>query len=759
MDNPIEVQDLELESLIGFDGRPSNGLWVHPDGVHLIYPLGTNITVYDWCTKKQRFLEGLTNVVSSIAVSKTGKYVGAGQVTSMGFRSPIIVWAFETGQIVTKYEAHNVRVETVSFSCCETYMISLGGLDDGSVLVYDIEKKEVLATASSVKSTAGVSTVLTPARLRGHSFVVAGDNILRLWTVVKEQRRVEGLDVSFAKIKRKILCVEIDDADTHAYCGTSTGDMIKLMFNFSPDADVPLKAPTVVGCYAKYPAAVKNKKKCCGRAASGHIQLYSNGITSLHLLADGTIIVGTGAGIVELVSLKARPGKPVCAESLGAGHYLVAPTSPLIDPLLTTVVHSSVTSINVINGVVLVGTVNCELFTVKLSDFTTARMFTCHTSGIHDLVFPHDYSLVFATASKNDVRVWSVKTLQELLRITVNNTSCSGVLFSYDGTRIVTSWSDGKIRTFTPEHGRLLYTIHNCHNNGVSAIAITRDGKKLISGGGDGQVRIWWVDQLADNLLAVLKEHKGPVNSICVHENDLQAVTASTDGTCVIWDIVRYVRLSVMFSTTVFTGVKYHPNKVQLLTCGTNRFIGYWESIDGSLVHEVEGSSSSALNALDLTPAGNYFVTGSADLLVKVWHYKEGVPTHVGVGHAGVLTNVKVSPDCRLVVSTSVDGGIFLWRFPFDPDIDPPRDGGEAVVKGVPSRCSQREQQTERSRQLSQKKKLPVKAENIKKISKTQKVNVNLDAGVGGADAKTANVTKKPGTKDAGTGDKIRVCK
>lgn len=595
-DNEITVDDLELQSLIGFDGNPSNGLILHPDGVHLIYPLGTNVTAYNWMTKKQRFFEGHTNVISAVSLSRSGKYVGAGQVNFQGFRSPIIVWLFDTGQVVTKYNSHKVRVESVAFSCCEQYCISLGGLDDGSIIVYDIDKNEVLCASSSVKSTAGISTVIRSMHLRGECFIVAGDNILKLFTLNREYKSVQGLDASFAKIKRKILCVEIDSADEHAYCGTSTGDILKIKLNFSSDATMvtPSKSPALIGCFAKYPTPTKKRSTIT-------VVLYSKGVTSLYLMPDGTMIVGSGNGVVELVQKRPPPpNKKYCPEE----KKLTTPTHPLLVALKSANVDSSVTSIQIMDSVILVGTVDCELFTVRADNFAVTRLFTCHTSIVFDLAFPFGYSKVFATASKNDVRVWSVDTLQELLRITVKNYTCSGVLFSYDGSQIVTSWNDGKIRTFLPESGCLLYVIHNCHNNGVSAIAMAKDCKTLLSGGGDGQVRIWRVENLNGALQAVLKEHKGPVSSIDIHHLGHEAITASTDGTCVVWDIVRFTRLSLLFSSTVFTSIKYHPDGNQLITCGTNRLIGFWEAIDGSLIREVEGSSASALNSLDVTPAG-----------------------------------------------------------------------------------------------------------------------------------------------------------
>lgn len=111
-------------------------------------------------------------------------------------------------------------------------------------------------------------------------------------------------------------------------------------------------------------------------------------------------------------------------------------------------------------------------------------------------------------------------------------------------------------------------------------------------------------------------------------------------------------------------------------------------------------------------------MTGSSDQMVKVWLYDEGVPTHVGAGHAGVVTNVKVSPDGRSVVSTSADGGIFLWRFPHAADIAAP----SSVTNSDGSGCNLREQQSDRSRQLSLKKTMPARKENISTISKVQKV-------------------------------------
>lgn len=90
---------------------------------------------------------------------------------------------------------------------------------------------------------------------------------------------------------------------------------------------------------------------------------------------------------------------------------------------------------------------------------------------IKSLFFPFglsEFSLVFATASYQSVRVWSLKQKHELLRIVVPNFSAAAVVFSFNGLSIITAWNDGAIRAFTPLTGKLIYAIPNAHNKGIS---------------------------------------------------------------------------------------------------------------------------------------------------------------------------------------------------------------------------------------------------------------------------------------------------
>lgn len=58
---------------------------------------------------------------------------------------------------------------------------------------------------------------------------------------------------------------------------------------------------------------------------------------------------------------------------------------------------------------------------------------------------------------------------------------------------------------------------------------------------------------------------------------------------------------------------------------------------------------------------------GGDDHLVKMWDYKEGTVTHVGVGHSGNITRLKICPGNKYIVSVSADGAILLWKYPDFP--------------------------------------------------------------------------------------------
>merc|ERR1712078_957495 len=114
-----------------------------------------------------------------------------------------------------------------------------------------------------------------------------------------------------------------------------------------------------------------------------------------------------------------------------------------------------------------------------------------------------------------------------------------------------------------------------------------------------------------------LKEHRGRVWCIKLKEDNSLAVSASSDGSCIVWDLTTKTRALCLFGSTMFKNLLYHPDESQLLTTGSDRKITYWDN-------------------------------------------------YVGVGHSGPITCAAISPNQNFVVSVGQDAAIFIWSVPDD---------------------------------------------------------------------------------------------
>jgi len=477
--------------------------------------------------------------------------------------------------------------------------------------------------------------------------VTAGKYNFRVWQFEREQRKIRPTDCKLGQMKRVFNCLVITDDDSTIFGGTQSGDILQISLQhqlFQAQGPNHCKKPFSMGVQAI--ALSKDQKQIIAGAGNGVVALLNR---------ENLNIVRT---------LKFEKETESEQKQQGQGGGLMAKKGSSLKPSITSI------ALNRAGDHFFVGTNKSTMYLVAVDDFDYELRLSAHYKRINDVVFPHRYSSLFVTAGVNDIRVWNVKTRKELLRINVPNLECLCVIMARDGKSIVSGWNDGKVRAFYPETGRMMYTVHDCHSKGVTAIALSADGTRLVTGGNDALVRIWSLhrdpdtDKVTSKMMASLREHQGPISSTAVNGDDTEFVTASHDGSCVVWDLVKCLRVNALFSSTQFSAVVYHPDESQLITTGTDRQISYWDATDLSQIRIVNGSDHGALNKLSINKEGTRFVSCSEDRVVKLWHYDEGQVHAHGLAHSGNVTAVQVSPDNQRIVSVGDEGAICIWKMP-----------------------------------------------------------------------------------------------
>lgn len=637
-------------------GSVANGLILHPDNEHLIYPLGSTVVVRHVLTRTQTFLRGHDNPISTIAVSKSGSMIASGQKTHMGFPADIIVWDFATRQAIHRLRLHKVCIQSLAFSHTEMFLASLGGEDDNSLVVWDLRNGSPVCGSPAYSDCAkSVKFFETSDR----HLMSVGNYHARLWTFDLPNKKLRPIDCKMAALQRLNTCVVSDDVDEKMYIGTQSGDVLEVAIASS----VPSKTQNPFGTKdgaigAQVPARTLAQQSALQvqtplvlagglfKRAGPPKKRFSLGVTALARLKNGDLLVGTGDGQIAKMSGTTLTVTNQCS------------------------VLGSVTSISLTNDHThfFAATSSSNIYWGDCATLTCELRSTCHSDRINGIAFPTACSDVFATSSSNDVRVWNSKTRQELLRIQVPGIECFAVDFTRDGKSIITGWSDGKFRAFFPQSGRLMYVINDAHRNGVTAIASTNDCTRVVTGGMDGEVRVWKVSRQTQVMEASLKEHRGRVWSIKLRQGLPHAVSASSDGSVIIWDLSSYTRVMCLFESTLFKTLAYHPDEAQLLTGGSDRKIAYWDTFDGAQIRNLEAMTQSGaegeVSTISITRNGSHFVCGGETRTVMLWDYDLGVCKYEGEGHAGAITASAIAPNQSFIVTVGAEGGIFFWKTP-----------------------------------------------------------------------------------------------
>ncbi|KDO35669.1 hypothetical protein SPRG_00490 [Saprolegnia parasitica CBS 223.65] len=660
-----EVAELKLFKVIGYNGSYNNTVIYTKDGQYLIYSLGLTVVIKDLRSSAQGFLHGHTDIITCLAISNDGAKLASGQQSkSRGNKAPVLVWdlrgaiaamtekANQSDKVIYRLVLHMGKVQDMAFSSQDTSLYTVGGQDDNALVCWSMKTGEpVCGTPAGDDSTLVVTAFRQGAN--NDLLVTGGNYSINVWRIDHKYRKFHPLRANLGNLKRIISTIALSSDDKIAYCGTKTGDLLEVIMDC--DLTKPNCAFPPVG--AQKPRYNRTTKERFSQGINTVIVYEDHGHRYLLLGAgDGSLAILPTGGINEPIKST---------------------------PIVTTVIEKLLGGITSLSegphGSLYAGTNQSNMYSVAVTNTDGLGLrvdlrATCHYGGINDIVFPksslksHEMnSNLFVTCSKTDIRIWNARRAQEILRIQVPNLVCNCIDLTSDGSVIVSGWDDGKVRAFYPESGKLKFVIQDAHNESVTAIAVCHDTEqerewRLITGGKDGRVRVWRITPSRQTMEASMKEHRGPVNSIQIVRDNSSCVSASSDGSCISWNLENYTRVQAMFASTVFRRILYHPDESQLLTCGSDRRITYYDSYDGEAIRILEEAADGEMLALDIERSGNIFVTGGRDSTLKVWHYDNGEPIAVGKGHSEAINAVKISPERQHIVTVGSEGAIMIWE-------------------------------------------------------------------------------------------------
>ena len=116
----------------------------------------------------------------------------------MGFQAEIIIWDFDTLEPLHRLKLHKVLIQSLSFSFNEQYLASVGGQDDNTLVIWDVESGKALCG-----SPVGMNIVNQIAFFNNadNKLVSIHNYGIRIWTADFKSKKLLVEDVNMGQIK------------------------------------------------------------------------------------------------------------------------------------------------------------------------------------------------------------------------------------------------------------------------------------------------------------------------------------------------------------------------------------------------------------------------------------------------------------------------------------------------------------------------------------------------------------------------------
>ncbi|KAK7068108.1 hypothetical protein SK128_020816 [Halocaridina rubra] len=711
-------KELQLLSAIGFSGQVKNGLHSMKDQ-GLVYPVGVGVVVWDRTGGRHSILHGHNRSVCAIAVSSSGKLVVSAQNSDPGClvtlhtffpKAKVVVWDYGERRELGSYTVHREEVASVAVTAGDRYVASLGGVLDGYLILWDVSTRKPICSVMAGEPGLGTPALLHAAPITPTLLIVGGLALLRAWSLQLSNNRLIPTPISVGLLERNYTSLQIDDDEEYLYAATTTGDVVKIRLNMKDGKGGPI----LLVVMAPRPIMTPGGPKLI-RAPTPVIQAFL-------VLSGGDFLVGDMGGSVRAyrqegdMDEEGRPVHPPSTRAHGTVKYTHPkdPTRPLLTQLWCISLGSPVTSLSIIGETLIVGTFNSEIYQMQLQfqlhsttnapkpnasqsqkkilracrNISSKRqesvekkvrmegksalqlaanapnpelLSTCHSEPIYDVIFPSGVGELVVTGGLGGVRVWNIRSLEEVLRVQLPGLVCCCCHVTHTLQTIVSGWNDGRMRGLGAESGRLLWVVDDAHHGGVNTVITLRNGR-VVSGGRDGRVRVWAQEGIGMRMVASQKEHRGEVTHLAVDETQDRILSCSGDGTCILWELPSLERVYNLSAHTVFLAGKILSSG-EIVTVGSDGSVLVWECRDGVLLADLP-TSSRPITSISANANNSTLVTAGEDAIIRIWNWNKGRVSHEGRGHSGEITRISLSPDGKVLASVGKDGALLFWKMP-----------------------------------------------------------------------------------------------
>ncbi len=228
--------------------------------------------------------------------------------------------------------------------------------------------------------------------------------------------------------------------------------------------------------------------------------------------------------------------------------------------------------------------------------------------------------------------------------------------FSPDGTCVITASDDSTTALWDAASGKQL-AVWKGHRYAVRAVAWSPDGKLIASAGHSRVI----VRDASTGIQKWRNDHSGEIWTLDFSPDGSSIVSASSDGTCVVWDVESGETIKACEPGGSPRVAKFSPDGL-LLAAGTSEGTIHIYEMDSGLSRTINHANG-GVELLQFSTSGDRLMTSDRDLggkMVYVWNPDTAEKIAV-FEHETPVTAAAMTSDGAVVVTGQENGRLTIW--------------------------------------------------------------------------------------------------
>ena len=295
-----------------------------------------------------------------------------------------------------------------------------------------------------------------------------------------------------------------------------------------------------------------------------------------------------------------------------------------------------------------------------------------HSRSITGIAFAEGNRVVVTCSGDNTCGQWDVATGQELRdRVLKHPDWVSNFDVSDDGTKVLTSCDDGKVRLWSLADAQLISTIEPLANQPsaktviYSSVDLSPDGRRaLITSSATGEVFLWdtienqntedgaWLDFGTQGLVWATKFTPSGDDVLTIGGNDAR-----------LWNVDSRHQLVRFGPHGAVADADLSPDGKMLVTGSWDQSAKIWDVASGTAIRKLDGAHTDYVNSVQFSPDGKLVLTASDDGTARLWDVKSGkaIAEPMFRGHNGPIHQARFNNDGSRIITSGGDKMARIW--------------------------------------------------------------------------------------------------